>query len=263
MNIWKIVFLALWIAGTRGVVYARCADQFPSLADIIFAIEDLKETAKKPDASFREAYLSADAVRRMAEERLGDIQNVGCADNPGLSECLDPIHWICEAVPPTLGIGLFKDTRMTREESLLFALQPPIYDQAPEEKTASFFFEPKNFFELCCGDFGCADGVGALWEFTHQRWVHDLVELASVPGEYGDLALHSLERSLRGVKNATCSCGWYGDKERKAVLKNLKTSHRRISGPPDRHRRVEEAVRSLEQAIRSGVPSDPCALPGY
>lgn len=261
----------LWIVGLTfsAAVFADCpikeiSKKYPKLKSLFEMNAKLEKAGAAADAKFDGLLDQAKSFEDAVTRQLSDIQEIGCGklDEKAKSQfesCLNLVSYSCEALPPSLWLDFVAKVKRSREQELAFQLQA-----GDKRKIETFLYKPMNFFDVCCGDFGCAtNGVGLPSMIYNQQAMEALVELASIKGRYGNIALKTVEMSYAALQKGSCSCHVPEAADFDSVIKNLKAAQRKIALESSRQRQLNSVWDQMIAKLSKGLPKTDCKLPGY
>ncbi len=278
----RIAWMGVWVllAGTgraaaEGPACAlpRASAKYPRLKGLFADVDRLSRLGAEGRTSFDELVALGREVDARARRDLPAIQAVGCGREDGvgvpgeLTGCLSLIIWGCEAVPPVLRLSFLEKARKDRAQELILSLQPGPAGDRQEE----FLFHGKNLFQVCCGDFGCQNGgVGVPSLLADRTGLFGLVELASLGGPYGEIALVTLEKSGAALaatpSGARCTCvpGAGGLSQVAATVRGVLATAPAAAetGKTPRQRRIRAALSAIAERLKQGLPKRACPTPG-
>jgi len=232
--------------------------RFPALGKLFEDAAGFRAAAAASHASFTRVVKRGNALRKEAAGALEAIQGAGCelsaSDTKGFDDCLAPIQWSCEGIPPGIDWSGLKDLPKESEEVLAFGLTSAGLDLLSGDVR----------FDGGCGDFGCAPkSVSLPGLLAHSKEVEQWITLASGKGGFAKRAVGAFERLGETWAQARCvgAESWRPtDAERKSVEAQLEGRRAGLKGKGTA--RLGHALGVLVSGLEKGVPAEVCASPG-
>lgn len=239
--------------------------RFPALAPLFSEAARFRRAAKEGGTSLTDLVKQGAKLEKRAGRELERLQSSGCdlgeEDTRRFDACVSPVQWGCESVLPSLDWRLLKDVPKSGDEALAYALS------LPEDGSSGVDLLSETVsFAGGCGDFGCAPGSVSLPAMLGEpEKVERLVTLAARPGLFGQRALQRLEEMGSTLAKATCEGGGWrpaSPAELKALVERLEARSSGLTGKDVQSRRVRQALRRLAAALKRGLPTKKCEMPG-
>lgn len=241
--------------------FEKAAAKYPKIKKTLSTIQQLQTALSTGKMSFTALQDKGEAVRKIANDELGDIQEIACAIAPekdDISPCLSVVIWGCEGIPVSIDYSYLANVTKTEEEKIAYSLQINQHMDALE-------LQPKNFFQTCCGDFGCAEGVGLPGVLGDGKTLVEFVALTQMDGRLGKIARASLSLSKTELAKAKCSCGFASEANLpKRVAKEIKSIvKKKLSGAAKYSKNVRDDMLAIATFFATKLPLKECKNPGY
>jgi len=248
--------IAVLISGAMGSAPAAECDRaaiqavHPALGKVLEAAATLRGAAAEHGASFSQLVTQAQGFVQLGADALGAVQEAGCrlegAAAKAFENCLAPLIWSCESVPPAIDWSFLDRVKRTDDEELAFTLGDPA------------LLGPQDLFATCCDDSGCVEGgirIPSL--FLDRQLVAKLARLSGFDTRFGRVALQTLQKSSAGLSRGSCSCGNLSADHLAGVIADLRSASKETRRP-----QAAAALRKMSVLLRKGLPESECAMPG-
>jgi hypothetical protein len=238
--------------------------RFPELTPVFKEAAYFRRLAQEGKTSFTDLVKQGAKLQKFAGHELERIQSAACSleeeETRRFDACVSPVQWGCESVPPAIDWSLLKGVPKNEDEALAYALS------LPQDGAGVDLLSDTVSFAGGCGDFGCAPASIALPALLGEpEKVERIVTLAARPGFFGQRALQRLEVLGSTLAKAKCEGdGWRPEspEKMKAVLEHLEAQRSALTGKGTQATRVLKALQRLAAALKHGLPTAKCKVPG-